>query len=273
MLVFHFAFFRGPLSAALLLLLSLGVFGCQHAPQRRGSASAEQRLVSLEQSFSRFVSASLEDSDLPVLGRFEVQRKKLERLRMRYLDVVRDAQGERVRIAAMVRVAELHLDLAARVRRIPYETNASQAHHTELDAQLSRWALPLEATGIGILHQISLDRTATHNALMNSSGASIRHWQLASSTMSGTISRNLSSPNVDGMHRRGSTPRNLPTVSLWQKRVALYLALHDVKAGEKALLSEEERFQLVGLLGEHGPYGAPRRLLDMGRLGQRSARR
>ncbi len=62
---------------------------------------------------------------------------------------------ERDRLLALLRLAELHLDASARIRRVPYpKTSSSPVSAAAFDQQLSARALPLEATGLSLLEQI-----------------------------------------------------------------------------------------------------------------------
>jgi len=68
-----------------------------------------------------------------------------------YLDALTTSVDEHDRRLALVRLAELHLDLSARIRRVPY---AGVDNRQAFDARLSARALPLEATGISVLEQV-----------------------------------------------------------------------------------------------------------------------
>lgn len=106
-----------------------------------------RRLRALERQFHAFVATPLrQESDV------EAAIAELESLRLDYVDALTAASSERERVQALVRLAELHLDLSARIRRVPYPDTSSRG---AFDARLSSWALPLEATGISVLQQVS----------------------------------------------------------------------------------------------------------------------
>jgi len=131
---------------AIALLAAAMGGGCAHAPQAQRDA---RRLRVLELSFHEFTSdhlLSLDDIE-PAVARLEV-------LRADYLDALSAADGERERLLALLRLAEAHLDLSARVRRVPYPASIAPSARAAFDAELSHRALPLEATGLGILDQV-----------------------------------------------------------------------------------------------------------------------
>jgi hypothetical protein len=106
-----------------------------------------RRLRALERQFHAFVATPLrQESDV------EAAIAELESLRLDYVDALTAARTERERLQALVRLAELHLDLSARIRRVPYPDTSSRG---AFDARLSSWALPLEATGISVLQQVN----------------------------------------------------------------------------------------------------------------------
>jgi hypothetical protein len=95
---------------------------------------------------------------------------RLESIRLEWLLLLGDGaarvsspKSEHDGPLALLRLAELHLDLAARIRRIPYPAGVDGADRAAFDAALSRLALPLEATGQGVLAQIT-DRAARTGA-------------------------------------------------------------------------------------------------------------
>ncbi|MBM4283154.1 MAG: hypothetical protein FJ137_21205 [Deltaproteobacteria bacterium] len=135
--------------AALAALAALATPGCSHG--REPAPSVVIELHALDASFVAFTSARLTD-----LEAVEQAVARLEAIRLDWLDVVGRADGPRAsrdRLLALLRLAELHLDLAARVRRVPYPVGTDDAGRGAFDAELSRIALPLEATGQGMLAQ------------------------------------------------------------------------------------------------------------------------
>lgn len=105
-----------------------------------------RRLRALERSFHAFVATALVDEQA-----IEPAVARLEALRLDYLDALTTSVDEHDRRLALVRLAELHLDLSARIRRVPY---AGADNRQAFDARLSARALPLEATGISVLEQV-----------------------------------------------------------------------------------------------------------------------
>lgn len=142
-------------AARPLLLLALcacvvdvGV-GCA-TPQASQEQRDTRRLRALERSFHAFTATKLKDFD-----DVETATTQLEQLRMDYLDALSDtSSAEKDQLLALLRLAELHLDLGARVRRVPYPAHLDERQQRQFDVRLSALALPLEATGQGILEQI-----------------------------------------------------------------------------------------------------------------------
>jgi hypothetical protein len=197
----------------LVVVLFASVFaGCAHAPPVDVVARARDKV--LEREFLAFTTRTV-PSELAI----EDELAQLEALRVRYLDALTAAETDLDRLFSLVRIAELHLDLGARIRRVPYPPALDDAQKHAFDDDLSRRALPLEAVGRGVLQQA-----------------------------------------VDYADRRDLDGR-------FVRRARLYLTLHE----GKPLQSEDVvalRRELSG-----GPYAAPRRLLEAGRIGQRAARR
>ncbi len=135
---------------------------CASTPDHAGNArAAKHKVLVLEDRFSRFVSAPLDrDEDgaplaeRDVFVRIEEATNRLQGLRLSYLDVVQDADRPQERVLALVRLGELHLDLASRIRRVPYPRDASATERAAFDRALSRRAVALEATGLGVLTQL-----------------------------------------------------------------------------------------------------------------------
>lgn len=138
------------LALGLMAVASGGVAGCAHetAPQAQRDA---RRLRSLEPGFQEFVAVRLraEDDIEPAIAR-------LESLRLEYLDALGASTTEQERLLGLLRIAEAHLDVSARIRRIPYPGGLvldDDARQT-FDRRLSARALPLEATGLSLLEQL-----------------------------------------------------------------------------------------------------------------------
>jgi hypothetical protein len=132
----------------LLVLLGLLVsVGC--ATPGAPAARDARRLRALEPDFSAFVAIRLVAVD-----DIEPAVARLEGLRLEYLDALSASTSERDRLLALLRIAEAHLDVSARIRRIPYPAGLPTSSRASFDAALSARALPLEATGLSILEQI-----------------------------------------------------------------------------------------------------------------------
>jgi hypothetical protein len=193
-----------------------GLAGCATAataaPQH--DPLSQRRLLVLERDFAAFTARSLKARE-----DVEDQTAALEALRLDYLDVLSRAAHPRDRLLCLVRIAELHLDLGARVRRLPYPAGISDDEKARFDEALSQDALPLEAVGRGVLAQ-ALDYADEHG--------------------------------LDGRFVR---------------RARLYRSLH---TGD-ALTSTEVKWLRRELADR--TFGAPRTLLEAGRVGQRAARR
>lgn len=156
------AFPASRVPAAAAIALSVVVLGgaCAHDGARKTPPDAARHLLVLERDFARFTGTALDvdDDGRPLdaeaaLLRTDRALADLERLRLRYLDLLRDDVPAETRVRALVRLGELHLDLGARVRRLPYPSEVARADKVAFDARLSRLALPLEATGLGMLDQ------------------------------------------------------------------------------------------------------------------------
>jgi hypothetical protein len=196
-------------------VLAAALAGCAHIEASADDDKLSQRrLLVLERDFAEFSAQPLHGAD-----DIEAQTASLEALRLDYLDVLARAQQPRDRLLCLLRIAELHLDLGARIRRVPYPAGASFGEKSAFDDMLSQQALPLEAVGKGVLAQ-AIDYADTHG--------------------------------IDGRFVR---------------RARLYRAL---EAGEP--LSSDEIAWLERELVDRS-FGAPRALLEAGRIGQRAARR
>lgn len=135
------------LLSALLLALTSGVVGCAHAPPQQQRDA--RRLRALERSFHEFVSVQVSAAD-----DIEPAVARLESLRFEYLDALTISVEEGDRLLALLRLAEAHLDLSARIRRVAYPIGIVDGDRSAFDASLSARALPLEATGLSLLGQV-----------------------------------------------------------------------------------------------------------------------
>jgi hypothetical protein len=213
---------------AMILILSVGCIHSGSLPPNAGTV--EKQLLLLEQDFAQFVAAKLSyagaasgENQSSILASCESEVRKLESLRLRYLDLVAVSRSHRHRVTAMTRIAELHLDFGARIRRIAYPDSLQSTVELDLfEKKLASAALPYEAIGLGILRQI--DDFATRRQL---SGRMVQ-------------------------------------------RAQLYLALHD---SSSSVLMPSHFVTLRHELSTGGPFRAPRRLLETGRIGRRAERR
>jgi hypothetical protein len=142
-------------SVGLALLVVVGALGpaaCVHPAATPTPDATERRLRALDVRFGSFVAERLGS-----LHDIEPAVAELEALRLDWLDELGDLDAvveERPRLLVLVRLAEMHLDLAARIRRVPYAPGLDDDGRAAFDAALSREALPLEAIGQGILAQV-----------------------------------------------------------------------------------------------------------------------
>lgn len=205
-----------PLVAAGVLALAgaAGLGGCAHTERAGSDALSQRRLLVLERDFAAFVARPLAGPE-----DIEDETASLEALRLDYLDVLSRAEHPRDRLLCLLRIAELHLDLGARIRRVPYPPGATEGEMRAFDEALSQDALPLEAVGRGVLAQ-AVDYAETHH--------------------------------LDGRFVR---------------RARLYRSLH----GGETLDADELAWLRRELVDRS--FGAPRTLLEAGRIGQRAARR
>ncbi len=137
---------RIALQSVVAVMVAVTV-GCAHAPSPQ--QKDVRRLRALEMSFHDFTGAKLKS-----ISDIEPQTARLEALRLDYLDALAETTGEGESVLALLRLAELHLDLAARIRRVPYPKELPQARRGAYDAMLSSRALPLEATGMSLLDSV-----------------------------------------------------------------------------------------------------------------------
>ena len=146
-----------PCARALSFVFAACLLGCATTDASTTPDRSARRLVVLERDFVAFTARKLTVGDDgqavdPFRG-VDDAVADLERLRLDYLDALSSASGDDARVHALVRIAELHLDLGARIRRLPYPTGATVDEQRAFDERLSRLALPLEAVGFGVLAQ------------------------------------------------------------------------------------------------------------------------
>ncbi|HEY1098265.1 MAG TPA: hypothetical protein VGF99_05030 [Myxococcota bacterium] len=211
---------RAPVIAVLLTLLAGSVLTTSCATTSTSTAARRdaRRLRALERSFHEFVATPLPDE-----ASIEDAVARLEALRLDYVDALTAASNDDDRLLALLRLAELHLDLSARIRRVP-ENGATGEAARALDARLAARALPLEATGLSVLAQV--------------------------------VEADV-----------GVVDDDVSDVARFVRRARLYLHLHtDAPLTEADL--DVLREELVAVR-----FRAPRSLLDVGRIGQRAARR
>ncbi len=209
----HLARHVVPAGAAVVAALVVAAAGCATVSSAPDALS-QRRLLVLERDFASFAAQPLKTPE-----DIEQQTAALEALRLDYLDALGKTAAPRDRLLCLLRIAELHLDLGARIRRVPYPAGATDADKRAFDEMLSQDALPLEAVGRGVLAQ-AIDYADTHG--------------------------------LDGRFVR---------------RARLYRAL----AAGRSLDSEQIAWLQRELVDR--TFGAPRTLLEAGRIGQRAARR
>lgn len=125
-------------------------------------ASPDRVVLSLEHDFARFVGHRLDvsvdgtslrgESALVEIDRAE---RWLERLRLRYIRLLAGDRTPELRHLVLLRLAELHLDLAARVRRVPAAEGSDDVELQRWTRRLAQRAVPLEGIGLGMLDQIA----------------------------------------------------------------------------------------------------------------------
>jgi hypothetical protein len=122
------------------VLFALSVAGMNAGcvtPAATQSQRDVRRLRALERSFYAFTATRLQ-----ALDDVEGATSALEQLRLDYVEALADpSSAERDRLLALLRLAELHLDLSARIRRMPYPPGLDESQQRQLDVQLSALAL------------------------------------------------------------------------------------------------------------------------------------
>ncbi|MFZ9886732.1 MAG: hypothetical protein ACO3JL_04440 [Myxococcota bacterium] len=126
------------------------------------STTAYRAILVLEEDFARFIAHRLDLSadGLPLRGEaafVEVERaeRTLEHLRLRYVALLTGDPNEEIRHLVLLRLAELHLDLGARIRRIPAPQSDVEGEGQRWAKRLTQRAVPLEGVGVGMLEQIA----------------------------------------------------------------------------------------------------------------------
>lgn len=145
----------------LFLLSGIALACATPSASHRERSDPERRLRILERDFLAFtqrpldvfVGASATELDAGLSG-LDPWVSELESLRLRYLQIAGEGSTEPHRLIALLRIAEMHLDLGARIRRIPYPDAWPPSDFRKFDDTLSREALPLEIVGISVLEQV-----------------------------------------------------------------------------------------------------------------------
>lgn len=139
----------------IIVALCLAATACAHV-ERAPDALSQRRLFVLERDFAEFSAKSIRSPE-----DIEEQIAALEAVRFEYVHALSKATVPRDRLLCLLRIAELHLDLGARIRRVPYPVGANLSDKNSFDEMLSQEALPLEAVGRGVLAQ-AIDYADTH---------------------------------------------------------------------------------------------------------------
>lgn len=141
-----------------LVFLALMAQGCVPLPTTRIDAqevAALNSLAELEPQFQDFVGTSIEGSGpAQSLDNLEHEIGRLLDLRLDYLERLVQHSGSRYGLLGLVRVAEMHLDLAARARALPPPVNATADNVAAFYEIVEVYAVPLEDTGLSILEQV-----------------------------------------------------------------------------------------------------------------------
>jgi len=145
-------------SAILLTILSLTGVGCVPLPAARADgieAAALRSLAELEPQFQDFIATPIAGTGpAQSLDNLEQEIGRLLELRLVYLEQLVKHSGSRYGLLGLVRVAEMHLDLAARARALPAPTNATPDNVSAFFEIVEVYAFPLEETGLTILEQV-----------------------------------------------------------------------------------------------------------------------
>ncbi|MFH1811242.1 MAG: hypothetical protein ABIJ09_21060 [Pseudomonadota bacterium] len=140
-------------------MLALTVMACTPA-QARGLATPVDletyaELVDLEPHFQAFIGTPIvARSPARCLDNLENEMLRMVDLRDRYLEVLLTHPRNAYSALALVRVAELHLDLAARARALPAPLDASADEATAFYEITEVYAVPLERAGLSLIEQV-----------------------------------------------------------------------------------------------------------------------
>jgi hypothetical protein len=127
-------------------------FGCASGPPPVPRAAFAQREAEFHDLMEHPLR-HLEDAE-NLVGLLEVQR-------LRHLGELSKCRDDIDADLLVLRIAEMHLATAARIRRLPYPDTTSwnpslvQQARTHFDRELAQLALPLEATGLAIVGRMA----------------------------------------------------------------------------------------------------------------------
>ncbi len=156
------------LRTAVSTTLALGLVACTPA-QATGLATPIENatfeaLIALEPGFQDFVNTEIQvSSPAASLDGLEQQIDHLVRLRDDYLGVILAYPRNGYSALALVRVAELHLDLAARARALPPPEDATADNARAFYEITEVYAVPLEEAGLMLLRQV--ERASFHQVM------------------------------------------------------------------------------------------------------------
>lgn len=140
---------------ALTALIAIGCFSLRVAPIDAADDTALGALAELEPSFQAYVNTPLAGATpAQSLDNIESEMVRLLDLRDRYVDLLARYSSTPYAWLIMLRIAEMHLDLAARARAIPAPVDATADNRAAFFEITEVYAVPLEEVGLNVLRQI-----------------------------------------------------------------------------------------------------------------------
>jgi len=136
-------------------LILLGCFSLHVAPIDAVDDSALGALADLEPAFQAYINTPLSGaSPAQSLDNLEAEMVRLIDLRDRYVDLLTRYSSTPYAWLIMLRIAEMHLDLAARARALPAPPDATADNRAAFFEITEVYAVPLEEVGLNVLRQI-----------------------------------------------------------------------------------------------------------------------
>ncbi|MBN2361281.1 MAG: hypothetical protein JXR83_17640 [Deltaproteobacteria bacterium] len=146
---------RATTMPALTGLILLGCISLHVAPADAIDDTALGALAELEPSFQAFVNTPLAGANpAQSLDNLEREMARLLELRDRYVDQLARFSSTHFAWLIMLRIAEMHLDLAARARALPAPVDATADNRAAYFEITEVYAVPLEDVGLNVLRQI-----------------------------------------------------------------------------------------------------------------------